>query len=143
MQRAIDEMRALAHGVFPPALVDFGPVEALRESVRSAAIPTTIRAANVRRYSSEVERAAGLGRLEALQNAYKHASTVPLRASQSLPAVANSPSRSPTTGPDSTRPPCRTVPDCETCATASPRSADPSPSTLPAGAVHTSPARYH
>lgn len=75
VQRAIDEMRALAHGVFPPALVDFGPVEALRESVRSAAIPTTIKAANVRRYSSEVERAVYFCCLEALQNAYKHAST--------------------------------------------------------------------
>ena len=34
VERAIDELRTLAQGVFPAALIDFGPVEALRETVR-------------------------------------------------------------------------------------------------------------
>ena len=75
VQRAIDELRALAHGVFPVALTDFGLVEALRGTARSAPIPTTVEAASIGRHSPQVERAIYFCCLEALQNSYKHAHT--------------------------------------------------------------------
>lgn len=73
VQRAIDELRALARGVFPRTLADFGPVEAVRDIARSAAIPTTVNGINVGRRSPEVERAVHFCCLEALQNTYEHA----------------------------------------------------------------------
>lgn len=75
VQLAIDELRALAQGVFPAVLADFGPVAALKQAVRGAALPTTVSAVNVGRYGPEVERAMYFCCLEALQNAYKHAGT--------------------------------------------------------------------
>ncbi len=75
VQLAIDELRALARGVFTPVLTDLGPAAALRQTAREAPIPTTIAACDVRRFSPEVERAVYFCCLEALQNAYKHART--------------------------------------------------------------------
>jgi signal transduction histidine kinase len=70
---AIDELRAFAQGVFPPALAAFGPVPALSQIARDAPISTTVTAANLGRYRPEVERAIYFCCLEALQNSYKHA----------------------------------------------------------------------
>jgi signal transduction histidine kinase len=75
VQLAIDELRALAAGVFPAVLGDFGPVAALRQAVRAAPVPTTVSGANVGRYRPEIERAVYFCCLEALQNSYKHAHT--------------------------------------------------------------------
>jgi signal transduction histidine kinase len=75
VQLAIDEMRALARGVFPHTLNEFGPVAALRETARSAPIPTNVRAGNVGRHPHEIERAVYFCCLEALQNTYKHATS--------------------------------------------------------------------
>ena len=75
MQLAIDELRAFAQGVFPAVLGDFGPVEALKQAVRAAPVPTTVSAVNVGRYRPELERAIYFCCLEALQNTYKHAHT--------------------------------------------------------------------
>ena len=74
VERAIDELRTLAQGVFPAALIDFGPVEALRETVRFAPIPTAVHGANTR-HDPQLERAVYFCCLEALQNTFKHAST--------------------------------------------------------------------
>ena len=100
VQRAIDEMRALAHGVFPPALVDFGPVEALRESVRSAPIPTTVKAANVRRYTLRGRAGRVLllpggtaERLQARVHGYRCAVTIATRGRQLAFEVADDGSR--------------------------------------------------
>ena len=73
VQLAIDELRALAAGVFPAVLGDFGPVAALKQSVRAAPVPTIVSGVNVGRYRPEVERAIYFCCLEALQNTYKHA----------------------------------------------------------------------
>jgi signal transduction histidine kinase len=75
VQLAIDELRALAAGVFPAVLGDFGPVAALNQAVRAAPVPTTVSGVNVGRYRPEIERAIYFCCLEALQNTYKHADT--------------------------------------------------------------------
>ena len=73
VQLAIDELGALAAGVFPAVLGDFGPVAALKQAVRAAPVPTIVSGVNVGRYRPEVERAIYFCCLEALQNTYKHA----------------------------------------------------------------------
>jgi len=70
---AIDEVRSLARGIYPSVLADRGLVAALRSAARQTALPTTVLAAGVRRYSREIETAAYFCCLEALQNAGKHA----------------------------------------------------------------------
>ena len=70
---AIQELRALAHGIYPPLLVDRGLAEALRAAAGRAALPTTVDADGLERYSPEVEAAIYFCCLEAMQNAGKHA----------------------------------------------------------------------
>lgn len=73
LQNAIQELRALAHGIYPPLLADRGIDEALRSAAGRAALPARIEAAGLARYSPEVEAAVYFCCLEALQNAGKHA----------------------------------------------------------------------
>ena len=73
IQDAIQELRALAHGIFPPLLVSGGLAEALPAAASRAALPTSVDAAGVGRYPGDVEAAVYFCCLEALQNAAKHA----------------------------------------------------------------------
>jgi signal transduction histidine kinase len=73
LQEAVQELRALAHGIYPPLLVDRGVVEALRSAAGRAALPTEVEAEGVGRYAPEVEAAIYFCCMEALQNAGKHA----------------------------------------------------------------------
>jgi signal transduction histidine kinase len=73
LQNAVQELRALAHGIYPPLLADRGIEEALRGTAGRAALPTQVEAAGLRRYSPEMEAAVYFCCLEALQNAGKHA----------------------------------------------------------------------
>ncbi|HEU4658726.1 MAG TPA: histidine kinase [Capillimicrobium sp.] len=70
---AIDELRALAHGVYPPLLADRGLPEALRAAMRRSPLPVELAAHRVGRYSPEIESAVYFCVLEAWQNALKHA----------------------------------------------------------------------
>jgi signal transduction histidine kinase len=70
---AIQELRALAHGIFPPLLVSGGLGEALPTAAARAALPTTAEVQVSARYPAEVEAAVYFCCLEALQNAGKHA----------------------------------------------------------------------
>ena len=70
---AIDELRALAHGIYPPLLRDAGLVEALRASGQRSPSRSTVRADGVGRYPTEIEAAVYFCCMEALQNAAKHA----------------------------------------------------------------------
>jgi signal transduction histidine kinase len=76
VDEALEELRALAHGVYPPMLAARG----LDEALRAVAMRTTMRvdlvSHDLRRYSTEVEAAVYFCVLEALQNAYKHAAGV-------------------------------------------------------------------
>ena len=70
---AIEDVRSLARGIYPAPLADRGLVEALRAAALRNPLPTTVLAAGVGRYPSEIESAAYFCCLEALQNASKHA----------------------------------------------------------------------
>ena len=73
IQEAVQELRALAHGIYPPLLIDRGIAEALRSAAGRAALPTEVEAEGLGRYSPERESAVYFCCLEALQNAGKHA----------------------------------------------------------------------
>jgi signal transduction histidine kinase len=71
----IDEVRLLAHGIYPPLLARTGLRDALRAVARVAALPTVVRAEHLSRYSPEIETTVYFSCSEALQNAAKHAAT--------------------------------------------------------------------
>jgi len=73
VQEAVQELRALAHGIYPPLLIDRGVAEALRSAAGRAALPTEVDAEGLDRYSPEREAAVYFCCMEALQNAGKHA----------------------------------------------------------------------
>jgi signal transduction histidine kinase len=69
----IEEVRSLAHGIYPPLLASAGLGEALRAAGRHSSLPVTISADGVGRLVSEIESAVYFCCLEAMQNAGKHA----------------------------------------------------------------------
>jgi len=73
LQDAVQELRNLAHGIYPPLLMDRGLTEALSAAAGRAALPTGVDADGVGRYSQAAEAAVYFCCLEALQNAAKHA----------------------------------------------------------------------
>jgi signal transduction histidine kinase len=73
VQATIREVRELAHGIYPPLLAGGGLAEALRAAANRAAIPVTLTAEGVGRYSQDIETAVYFCCLEALQNVGKHA----------------------------------------------------------------------
>jgi signal transduction histidine kinase len=73
LQEAVQELRNLAHGIYPPLLMDRGLSEALSAAAGRAALPTGVEADDVGRYPPAVEAAVYFCCLEALQNAAKHA----------------------------------------------------------------------
>jgi signal transduction histidine kinase len=73
LQEAVQELRNLAHGIYPPLLMDRGLAEALSAAAGRAALPTGVEADGIGRYPQQVEAAVYFCCLEALQNAAKHA----------------------------------------------------------------------
>ncbi|HEX4493585.1 MAG TPA: histidine kinase [Acidimicrobiia bacterium] len=71
-QETLTELRELAHGIYPPLLMDRGLPEALRAAANRAVLPTDV-VADVGRYASDVEAAVYFCCLEAMQNAGKYA----------------------------------------------------------------------
>lgn len=69
----LDEIRALARGVYPSLLADRGLVEALRSAALKLPIAATVDPDGLGRYPQEVESAVYFCCLEAMQNASKHA----------------------------------------------------------------------
>ncbi|HWS46150.1 MAG TPA: ATP-binding protein, partial [Acidimicrobiia bacterium] len=72
VQATLTELRELAHGIYPPLLMDRGLGEALRAAANRSILAAEVRA-EVGRFSSDVEAAVYFCCLEALQNAGKHA----------------------------------------------------------------------
>jgi signal transduction histidine kinase len=73
IQTALDDLRDLARGIYPPLLVDKGLGAALDAQARRSPVPITIRADGLGRYAPEVEAAIYFSCLEALQNVAKYA----------------------------------------------------------------------
>ncbi|MEO6317474.1 MAG: histidine kinase [Acidimicrobiales bacterium] len=69
----IQEVRDLAHGIYPPLLMDSGLAEALRAAANRSPLAVSVHADGIGRYPSDVEAAVYFCCLEALQNAAKHA----------------------------------------------------------------------
>jgi signal transduction histidine kinase len=71
--KALDELRTLAHGIYPPLLASEGLGAAMVAASRRAVIPTQVHADVLGRYPPELEAAVYFCCLEALQNAGKYA----------------------------------------------------------------------
>jgi signal transduction histidine kinase len=70
---AVEELRDLARGIYPPLLAGEGLVTALQAQARKAAVPTSVTAEGVGRYQQDLEAAVYFCVLEALQNVAKYA----------------------------------------------------------------------
>ena len=74
-QTALEDLRDLARGIYPPLLADEGLVAALRAQSRKAPVNVRVEADGVGRYSADVEATVYFCALEALQNVAKYAGT--------------------------------------------------------------------
>ncbi len=70
---ALENLRQLARGIYPPLLADKGLVAALEAQARRAPLPVRIRGEGVGRFGQDVEAAVYFSCLEALQNVAKYA----------------------------------------------------------------------
>jgi len=73
VRSAIEELRSLAHGIYPPLLSSAGLGVAMSAACRRAPLPASLEADGVGRYAPEIEAAVYFCCLEAMQNAAKHA----------------------------------------------------------------------
>jgi signal transduction histidine kinase len=71
--QALQDLRDLARGIYPPLLQDRGLSVALEAQARKSPVPTTVEADSVGRYPQEAEAAVYFCVLEALQNVAKYA----------------------------------------------------------------------
>jgi signal transduction histidine kinase len=70
---ALEDLRDLARGIYPPLLADKGLPTALEAQARKAAVPTTVSADGIARYAQDVEAAVYVSCLEAMNNIAKYA----------------------------------------------------------------------
>jgi signal transduction histidine kinase len=70
---ALDNLRDLARGIYPPLLADKGLAAALEAQARKVPFPVQVESNGVGRYPAETEATAYFCVLEALQNAAKYA----------------------------------------------------------------------
>jgi signal transduction histidine kinase len=73
VEETLEDLRRVAHGLYPPMLERFGVVEALRSACRHTPLPVRIVDEGIGRHSPAVETTLYFCCLEALQNAAKHA----------------------------------------------------------------------
>jgi signal transduction histidine kinase len=69
---ALDDLRDLARGIYPPLLADQGLGTALESQARKSPVPVSVEADGVGRYPQEVEAAVYFCALEALNNLAKY-----------------------------------------------------------------------
>jgi signal transduction histidine kinase len=70
---ALDDLRDLARGIYPPLLADKGLSTALEAQAKKAAVPIRVTAEGVSRYPQDVEAAVYFSCLEAMNNVAKYA----------------------------------------------------------------------
>lgn len=73
LKEAVQELRNLAHGIYPPLLMERGLADALRAAGSRAALPVEVAIDGIGRYPQDLEATVYFCCLEALQNAGKHA----------------------------------------------------------------------
>jgi signal transduction histidine kinase len=69
---ALEDLRDLARGIYPPLLADRGLAAALQAQAKRSTVPTTVETDGVGRYTHDVEAAVYFSALEALQNVAKY-----------------------------------------------------------------------
>ncbi len=70
---ALESLRDLARGIYPPLLADKGLAAALESQARKGSVPTEVRSEGIGRYPPDVEAAVYFCALEALNNVAKYA----------------------------------------------------------------------
>jgi signal transduction histidine kinase len=70
---ALEDLRDLARGIYPPLLADKGLAAALEAQARKAPVSTTVESDGIGRYDQDVEATVYFCTLEALQNVAKYA----------------------------------------------------------------------
>ena len=70
---ALEDLRDLARGIYPPLLADKGLPDALSAQARKSATPITVEPDGIARYTPEVEATVYFCCLEAMQNIAKYA----------------------------------------------------------------------
>ena len=70
---ALEDLRDLARGIYPPLLADQGLGAALQAQARKSMVPVALEFEEIGRYSQEIESAIYFSCLEALQNVAKYA----------------------------------------------------------------------
>jgi signal transduction histidine kinase len=70
---ALETLRDLARGIYPPLLADKGLGAALEAQARRAAVPVAVEPNRIDRYPREIEAAVYFCTLEALNNVAKYA----------------------------------------------------------------------
>jgi signal transduction histidine kinase len=70
---ALENLRALARGIYPPLLADLGLAAALGAQASKSPLPVTVEADGIGRYGQDTEAAVYFCCLEALQNTAKYA----------------------------------------------------------------------
>ena len=83
LHAALDDLRALARGIYPPLLAEQGLLEALQAQARRVPLPVSVEADGIGRYQRDTEATAYFCILEALQNVAKYA-----RATRATVALA-------------------------------------------------------
>ena len=79
LQTALEDLRDLARGIYPPLLADKGLGPALEAQVRRSPLPVIVEAEALGRYPQEIEAAVYFSCLEALQNTSKYADATQAR----------------------------------------------------------------
>ena len=73
--RALQDLRDLARGIYPPLLADKGLAAAVEAQARKSPVPIAVEADSIGRFPQEIEAAVYFCVLEGLQNALKHANS--------------------------------------------------------------------
>jgi signal transduction histidine kinase len=73
MNQALEDLRDLARGIYPPLLADKGLGAALESQARKSPVPVDVEVDGIGRYPQEAEAAIYFSCLEALQNVAKYA----------------------------------------------------------------------
>jgi signal transduction histidine kinase len=80
---ALEDLRDLARGIYPPLLADQGLVAALEAQARRSPVRVTVESDGIERYPREVEAAMYFCALEALNNVSKYAEATSVQVSLS------------------------------------------------------------